>query len=304
MSLKAPFPYFGGKSRVASLIWDKIDPVQSYVEPFGGSLALYLHPRLPPERSLLNDLDGLLINFWRSVQKDPEGVALNAHAPISTLELQARHNYVVRNAGDLVRSMASDPKYYDIEMAAYWLYARSTMIGGRLIFENEIGPRIPSLIPNGMHSKGRKDLVAVLHEISEHLKSALITCSSWESTLNKTSLYYKTPTFVFLDPPYPSTECDNGVYKHSEGVWKDVVGWCKEHQDDPNLRIVLCGYEGTATLDGWECVRWHTQGGLASAYASEIGLSNAKRECVWFSPQCKANEIDPPLWYLMKTKAE
>lgn len=39
-ALKAPFPWFGGKSRVAPLIWARFGEVRNYVEPFAGSLAV------------------------------------------------------------------------------------------------------------------------------------------------------------------------------------------------------------------------------------------------------------------------
>lgn len=41
-NLKAPYPYFGGKSRAASLIWSRLGNVPNYVEPFFGSGAILL----------------------------------------------------------------------------------------------------------------------------------------------------------------------------------------------------------------------------------------------------------------------
>ena len=38
--LKAPFPWFGGKSRIAPLIWERFGDVANYVEPFFGSGAI------------------------------------------------------------------------------------------------------------------------------------------------------------------------------------------------------------------------------------------------------------------------
>ncbi len=32
--IKSPFPYFGGKSRAASLVWPRFGAVKNYVEPF------------------------------------------------------------------------------------------------------------------------------------------------------------------------------------------------------------------------------------------------------------------------------
>ena len=45
--LKAPFPYFGGKSRVADIVWSRFGDVRNYVEPFFGSGAVLL--ARPPE---------------------------------------------------------------------------------------------------------------------------------------------------------------------------------------------------------------------------------------------------------------
>ena len=38
--LRSPFPWFGGKSRVAGLVWDRFGDVPNYVEPFFGSGAV------------------------------------------------------------------------------------------------------------------------------------------------------------------------------------------------------------------------------------------------------------------------
>lgn len=37
--MKAPFPWFGGKRRVADVVWAALGDVDNYVEPFAGSLA-------------------------------------------------------------------------------------------------------------------------------------------------------------------------------------------------------------------------------------------------------------------------
>ncbi len=42
MKLKAPFPYFGGKSRVADEVWRRFGNPKTYVEPFCGSCAVLL----------------------------------------------------------------------------------------------------------------------------------------------------------------------------------------------------------------------------------------------------------------------
>ena len=67
--LKAPFPYFGGKSKIAPLIWSWFGDVQNYVEPFAGSLAVLLSR--PSDhthaKERVNDKDGYISNFWRAL---------------------------------------------------------------------------------------------------------------------------------------------------------------------------------------------------------------------------------------------
>lgn len=47
-ALKSPFPWFGGKRRVAAQVWAALGAVDNYIEPFAGSLAcLTGEPRGP-----------------------------------------------------------------------------------------------------------------------------------------------------------------------------------------------------------------------------------------------------------------
>ena len=65
-ALKAPFPWFGGKSRAAAIIWSRLGDVQTYNEPFAGSLAVLLARPHQPRVETVNDLDCYLANFWRA----------------------------------------------------------------------------------------------------------------------------------------------------------------------------------------------------------------------------------------------
>jgi DNA adenine methylase len=48
--LRAPFPWFGGKSRAAHLVWAAFGDVPNYVEPFFGSGAVLLGGRVAAHR--------------------------------------------------------------------------------------------------------------------------------------------------------------------------------------------------------------------------------------------------------------
>lgn len=72
------FPYFGGKGRVADVVWAAFDTnVLLYVEPFFGSGAvLFARPHVPANaREIVNDADGLIVNTWRAIKHAPDVVA-------------------------------------------------------------------------------------------------------------------------------------------------------------------------------------------------------------------------------------
>jgi hypothetical protein len=126
--LRAPFPYFGGKRRVASLIWRAFGDPANYVEPFAGSLAVLLARPTAPRVETINDLDSYVGNFWRAVQAAPEEVARWADWPVSELDLHARHRWLVGRV-DFRERMRADPEFYDAKVAGWWVWGISMWIG-------------------------------------------------------------------------------------------------------------------------------------------------------------------------------
>lgn len=126
--LKAPFPWFGGKSRVADLVWDRFGNVPNYVEPFAGSLAVLLARPHDPKNETVNDLDAYLSNFWRALAADPEAVAYHADWPVNEADLHARHQWLVDRA-DFRERMLTDPEFFDPKIAGWWVWGISQWIG-------------------------------------------------------------------------------------------------------------------------------------------------------------------------------
>ncbi len=81
--MKAPFPWFGGKSKVAHIVWDRFGDVANYVEPFFGSGAVLLNRPSSPGTETINDLDCMVANFWRALQHAPNEVAFHADNPVN-----------------------------------------------------------------------------------------------------------------------------------------------------------------------------------------------------------------------------
>lgn len=126
--VKAPFPWFGGKSRVAPQVWERFGNVDNYVEPFAGSLAVLLERPHPPQTETVNDVDCYLANFWRALAADPVGLAEHADWPVNEADLHARHLWLV-NQAEFRERMKTDPDFYDVKIAGWWVWGISQWIG-------------------------------------------------------------------------------------------------------------------------------------------------------------------------------
>ena len=100
--MKPPFTYFGGKTSIAPKIAALLPPHEHYVEPFGGSLAALL-AKPPSVFETVNDLDGDLMHFWRTLRDDPGGLERAcALTPHSRAEYLA--SYDLEGTGGLERA--------------------------------------------------------------------------------------------------------------------------------------------------------------------------------------------------------
>ncbi len=129
----APFPWFGGKRKVAPNVWAALGDVDNYVEPFAGSLAVLLerpawHNGMT---ETVNDADQYLANFWRALAQAPDDVAQWADWPVNEADLFARHIWLVNEGNRQMRAgMNADPDWYDVKIAGWWLWGICQWIGG------------------------------------------------------------------------------------------------------------------------------------------------------------------------------
>ena len=107
---KAPFPYFGGKSRAVTQVWDAFGTVRNYVEPFAGSAAMLLGAPDSKRIETINDADGFVANFWRAIAHCPEDVAHHADWPCNEVDLFARHSWLVRQTATLTERLHQEDR--------------------------------------------------------------------------------------------------------------------------------------------------------------------------------------------------
>lgn len=299
--LKAPFPWFGGKSRVADLVWDRFGDVPNYVEPFAGSLAVLLGRPHAPGTETVNDLDCYLANFWRAIRFNPSTTAAWADWPVNEADLLARHQWLVDQT-DFRGRMRSEPDYFDCRIAGWWVWGICQWIGSGWCVQRGEGHQ-PEQLPHlgdagmGINRKlphlgdaGRSEAILdYFQALSARLRDVRVACGDWERVLGDSVTIKHGITGVFLDPPYTADE-HSVTYSADSDVATAVQRWAIENGSNPALRIALCGYEGEHAMPSdWECVAWKARGGYGSQ-GDGRGRENAGRERIWFSPHC----LKPP----------
>lgn len=296
VDLRSPYPWFGGKSKVVKVVWDAFGDVRNYVEPFFGSGAMLLgRPHWPFRGSrteTINDMDGFVTNFWRSLQRDPDAVAMHADKPVDECELTAQHTWLVKCGRPDVERLKTDRDYYNPEIAGVWVWGRCNWIGREWC--ERVDYKRPHLGDDGqgvLRTSSRDVLAEYLRGLADRMRHVRVCCGDWSRVCTPAVTTNHGVTGVFLDPPY-SAEAGRDAKIYTEEnltVAHDVRAWCVENGDNPLLRIALCGYEGEGheSLErlGWRVVSWKAPGGMAHI-GDNRGKDNAKRERIWFSPHC------------------
>lgn len=294
--MKAPFPWFGGKARCASQVWQALGAVGNYVEPFAGSLAVLLARPSAPDCETVNDADCNIANFWRALQSSPDEVARYADWPVNEADLHARHAWLVTRRAELRERVVSDPDYFDAKIAGWWVWGVSSSIGNN--WQRDRARSIPHLADfgRGVHSLrvANESVLACMSNLSARLRRVRVACGDWNRVLTKSVVFSPIATrrsgdaaisAVFLDPPY--ADGDQSVYGDTEvGISTRVREWAIEHGDNPLLRIVLCGYDGEHAMPpSWRVVERAEKGGYGNASKTSENV-NRTRERLWLSPHC------------------
>lgn len=298
--LDAPFGYPGGKSPVTGIIWSALGDPAMYIEPFFGSGAALFHRPTPPQHEIVNDADGFIANFWRSLQRDPGAVVRLADFPVNETELLARHRWLCnpRRRKRFLDRLGLDTDYHDAKFAAWWVWCFSQWIGQGCANADWFGPgdsrnkgtgvnrsKCPRLMPSAIFATSRRDrLRSIFDGLSNRLRNVYVACGDWQRVLSPIRSQKRRTIGVFLDPPYAHSAGRNeNLYRVEMADTSSVEKWCRENQRRPNLRIVLAGLEGEYDLPGWRCVGWRRHGAFAR---TEQGVANLLRERLWLSPHC------------------
>lgn len=196
--------WVGGKRQLLSEIIPLIDEsCDNYVEPFiGGGAVLF---RLQPKKAIINDYNTELINVYRTVRDDLNGLLalLKEHEKYNSSD----YYYEVRA---LDRTPDFD-KMSNLEKAARIIYLNKTCYNG-LYRVNSLG-QFNS--PYGRYKNPNIVNEVVLRAISKYLNRNEISIRSgdYKDVLND----IEKNSFVYLDPPYMPISSSSSFTGYTEG---------------------------------------------------------------------------------------
>lgn len=277
--LRAPFPYPGGKGKkdVVALAWQAMGTdVPTYIEANAGSAAMLLaRPGGAGKYEVINDSNGLIVNVWRAIQREPDLVAEMVQQPPSELELAARAR-MLQGAQEFVGLMKDNVEWFDVACAAYWVWCQCVSFSPEWLTQ----PNPPMAKPyrRGILSP-ESNSREWLRALSERLRKVSIALGDWSRLVTPSALGFHntgtTPTAIFFDPPYPDEAIDYG----DPAAARLIEQWCRDNGGDERLRIVLCGHNGDYDLPGWREVNWGGSRGWGRKRRGD-------NEAIYLSPHC------------------
>jgi site-specific DNA-adenine methylase len=299
--MKAPFPWYGGKSRVAHLIWQALGNPDHYIEPFAGSLATLLaRPphHLPAKGETVGDLDGHLVNTWRCIQRHPAEMAAEIErlGGAQELTLHAVNREMIATRESIVERLREDVEWCDVIRGARWLWGVAAWVGrGWAADDWEQKPNLGDH-GRGVHSPTiRYQIPATLAALASRLRHVRVLCGDWSRLVTRSAAEGLTrpkigaSVALLLDPPYRADGAAQNLYATETDVAQECSEWAYSRGDNPLMRIVLCGLAGEhSPPSGWRVVDSMT------LQAGSRGKTR-RQDCLYLSPHCYHVEGERPV---------
>lgn len=219
--MKAPFPYIGGKSKLAPTIIQLIPEHTTYCEVFAGAAWVFFGKE-PSKFEVINDRDGELISFYRVVQNHPEEFLKQFRFCLTSREVFNDWKTQM-DAGGLT----------DIQKAARYFYLQRLCFGGR-VRNRSFGV--------SLDKSPRINLARLEEQLSEvHFRLSHVTIENldWRDFITR---YDRPETFFYLDPPYSGSP----MYRHNLSM-----------DDYRDMAEILSGVKGNwiLSIDNTEAIR-------------------------------------------------
>lgn len=256
--------YPGAKWRLAPWIIEHMPPHEGYLEPWGGSLAVFFNK--PKSRvETVNDLDGNIVRFFRACREHPDELA-----EALALTPWSREEFMQNDYSGQVD---------DVEAARQFAVRCWQGMGAR------ITGKTGWLATTGKNKNGGPNrpklwrrLPDVIAQAAERLRDAQIEN---RPALELLQIYDGQELLIYADPPYvKSTRTLSGNQYNHEMTDTDHEAMLAALNSSHSM-ILLSGYDCDLyrdTLRGWRMEQIQT--------TAEKG--RPRTECLWINPAAQA----------------
>ena len=234
----APSQYFGGKAQLAPRIAALLPPHRVYCEPFLGMGSVFF-AKAPAELSVLNDRDGLLVNFFRVLRDPAKGAKLKEAL---TLTLYAREEWADARLGLKAYARGWDSAADDVELARRWFVLSQMSFAGRIT--NAPAHEAPgwryATKPGHNPAQSFRSAIDRLPPFIARLANTQI---EHDDALSIIARYDDKGVVMYLDPPYEPSTRRGGGYAH-EMTTDDHVALLDA--------ITASGFKSAVVLSGYD----------------------------------------------------
>ena len=253
-------PYYGGKNRpeVQDAILAALEPLDGYMEPFGGSASILLN-RAPVRSEVLNDIDGNITNFFRTLRDRSDDL-------IRALTLTP----FARAERDACLAALERPEDLDeLERARTW-YA-GVALGSRCALSSGFASLLAKTdYPPAAAFAAR--VTNTLPAVADRLRRVGIECTDGVKLLAK--IADRPDWTAYCDPPYPlAARAAGAVYAHDDD--ERLHERLLDIAANARCQIVISTYD--TPLYRRRLAHWHRQivsidkpSSLASGDSSEV----------------------------------
>lgn len=223
--MKAFLHYPGSKRRIAPWIISHMPQHHSYLEPFFGGGAV-LFEKKPAPIETINDLDGDVVNFFRTIRNPESRKQLSEWL---TYTPYAREIY-----DEIFLTQPRD----QIEQAGYFTIRSMQSHGFRLTekcgWKQDVHGREAAYAVRSWN-----ELPEVLEEMASRLKGVQIEC---RPALDVIRAYSHPRVLIYADPPYVLSTRNRKQYRHE-----------MTDQDHVELLETLLQSKAKVMLSGYDC---------------------------------------------------
>lgn len=216
--LRTPISYYGGKQKLASRIISLIPRHTLYCEPFIGGAAIFFAKR-PSEIEVINDTNGELINFYRTVKEDFSALEAEISTSLHSRDLHRKASLIYNN-----------PDMFDRVKRAWavWILSTQSFAG---ILDGTWGF---DLSKNTTTKKINTKRHGFTRTFAQRLQRCQLECAD---ALYVIASRDTTESFFYCDPPYFNSDLG-----HYDGYTE------KDYEDLLNL---LSGIKGKFLLSSY-----------------------------------------------------